>query len=302
MNSVATAPQTDPRLTALVYRVAQQNERIDRLEATLRALARLSDGPPTPEALTDTRPLASAPTPPAVPWPVRRPSEDGEVPATPDAHGFLTLGRAVAGVAHDLNNLLAAVRGFADLLADQTPPGDPRRPLVDDLAGVSDLASGVARQLLCLVRPAGGPPQADVNEVVGRVERVVRALGGARVRLAVEAAADLPAARVPPAELAQVVLNLCLNGCEAMPDGGTLTVRTGAASGAFVVLTVGDTGDGMGDATRARALDPGFTTKADGRGLGLMAVRDIVARAGGHVEFEAAPGRGTLARVYFPAG
>ncbi len=436
--AVADAPLAD-----LLARVEQQEERLRRMEATLRALARLPDAPapqPSPPAtLTDTKRAASAVTPPIIPLPARpkpagRPTVHGLPPDRPEAEAdllraavdlapeatvgvdaagavrvwnpaaaklfgwsagevigssppflpddradehadllrggpardvptvrrgkdgalipvrvtvapgrsggvvftfradetiaphppdadptagrFVALGRALAGVVHDFNNLLSVIQGHAELLAEKAEPGSPQREAADTIAATTDLAAGVTRHLLAVAKPEPGtPPRTDINLLLGRLDRVLRAVLGARITLAVTPAPGLGLAAVHPAELTQVLLNLATNARDAMPDGGTFTVRTAAQfagagrpgwpadgpAGEFVVLTVGDTGAGMDEATRARVFDPFFTTKPTGvgTGIGLTTVRDVVARAGGHIELESEPGWGTQVRVYF---
>jgi signal transduction histidine kinase len=118
------------------------------------------------------------------------------------------------------------------------------------------------------------------------------------VAVAVTAADGIGLAEVHPADLTQVLLNLAANARDAMPDGGTLTLRTAPAAGGHVVLTVADTGVGMDAATKARMFDPFFTTRDGGTGLGLATVREVVTRAGGRIEVESEPGWGTQVRVY----
>ncbi len=233
--------------------------------------------------------------------------------AAPPARGFAALGRALAGVAHDFNNLLAVIRGHADLLAERAAPGSADRDAAETIAATAELAADATRHLLAVARPQpDAPPRTDVTALVARLARVLQAVVGARVALAVTTADGPGEAAIHPADLTQVLLNLAANARDAMPDGGTLTLRTAVQTagpdrpgwpadvpgGEFVVLTVRDTGAGMDAETRVRAFDPFFTTKPDGTGLGLAAVREVVARAGGHVEVESEPGWGTQVRVY----
>jgi PAS domain S-box-containing protein len=244
--------------------------------------------------------------------------EEGEVlphgpSADPADRRFATLGRALAGVAHDFNNLLSVIRGHADLVAERAAAGSADRDSAETIASAAELAADVAQHLLAVARPEPGtPPRTDINLLLTRLARVLKAVVGARVTLALTPADGLGQAAVHPADLAQVLLNLATNARDAMPGGGTLTVRTAAQTvgpdrpgwpadvpgGEFAVLTVADTGSGMTAAVRERAFDPFFTTKADGIGLGLATVREVVARAGGHIEVESEPGWGTRVRVY----
>ena len=251
------------------------------------------------------RPAADALPPPVIA--VARPD--------PVTERFAALGRTVAGVAHDFNNLLAVVQGHAEMLAEQFAPGSPQRESAEAIVATADTAAGVSRRLLGVARPdPDDPVRTDVNLLVARLDRLVRSVVGAKVTTAVTLAPGLRPVAVHPSDLTQVVLNLVTNARDAMPDGGTLTVRTASQpggpdrpgwpaevpAGEFVVLTVADTGVGMDEATRLRVFDPLFTTKGQGTGVGLMAVREIVTRAGGHIEIESEPGWGTQARVYLP--
>jgi two-component system cell cycle sensor histidine kinase/response regulator CckA len=212
---------------------------------------------------------------------------------------FATLGRSLAGVAHDFNNLLSVIRGHADLLIERAPQGSADRESAETIAATAELAADVTRRLLSVARPEPGTPhRTDVNGLVAGLSRVLRAVVGARVTVAVTTADGIGLAEVHPADLTQVLLNLAANARDAMPDGGTLTVRTAPAAGGFVVLTAADTGVGMDAATRARMFDPFFTTRDGGTGLGLATVREVVTRAGGHIEVESEPGWGTQVRVY----
>jgi signal transduction histidine kinase len=217
-------------------------------------------------------------------------------------------------VAHDFNNLLAVIQGYAGLLVEQAAAGSPSRDAADTIVAAAELAGEVSRHLLSVVRPEPGTaPRADVNLLLNRLGRVLKAIVGAQVTLAITPAAELELAAIHPAELTQVLLNLTTNARDAMRGSGTLTIRTATQpagpdrsgwpadvpAGEFVVLTISDTGSGMDEATRLRAFDPFFTTKAkDGHGIGLATIREIVARIGGHVELESEPGWGTQVRVY----
>ncbi|OWK41756.1 two-component system sensor histidine kinase NtrB [Fimbriiglobus ruber] len=233
-----------------------------------------------------------------------------------DARGFVALGRVVAGVVHDFNNMLSVIQGNAELLAEQFAQGTEQRTAAETIAATADVAAGVVRHLMTVARPEPGiPPRTDPNLLLKRLDRLVRAIVGARVRVTIAPTLDAGFAKVAAAEFTQIVLNLTTNARDAMPTGGTLTVRTAVQAipadrpgwparvpaGMFVVLTVIDTGTGMDEATLHRAFDPYFTTKpGTGTGIGLMAVRDIVTQAGGHIEIQTEVDWGTQVRVYLP--
>jgi two-component system cell cycle sensor histidine kinase/response regulator CckA len=273
--------------------LSDHEERLRRVEAALRALARPDAPPATPRV---------APRPVPVP------------PADPTR--FTTLGRALAGTAHDLNNLLAVVHGYAELLAGELA-GDPRQEAATVLRSAAELAGGVVRHLLAVARPdPAAPARTPVGEHLAGLERLLRAVvagGPGRVTLAVEHGCGGAAARLAPAELTQIVLNLAVNAREAMPGGGELVVRTAAveagpdAAGGppasdWVAVGVSDTGRGLPAAVRERLADPAGLARADAGGLGLMTVADILARRGGHLRAAPAGGPGTSVWVYLPRG
>ncbi len=298
----ATDTAADPTTT-----LTDHEERLRRVEATLRALARLPAGDPD-RKVTETKLLAPLATPKVLPWPAARTPAADPPPADPTAERFVTLGRALAGTAHDLNNLLAVVQGYAELLIEELA-GDPRRESAVGIQAAAELAGGVVKQLLSVARPtAGTPPRTDVGLHLGRLERLLKAVvtGGAGVRLAVDHGCGAAFAGVVPAELTQIVLNLAVNARDAMPDGGDLLIRTGTlqggpagdgwpaglAAGGWVEVSVTDTGHG---------IDPAALGRPAG-GLGLMTVGDILARCGGHLLLESPAGAGTRARVFLPRG
>ncbi len=214
------------------------------------------------------------------------------------------VGRLAGGVAHDFNNLLTVIRGNAELLAPSFKGADAA--LLDDLILASDRATALVRQLLVFSRRQPARVEVlDLNEVVGALSGLLRRLLGARVAVEIVVADAPVTVRADRSHLEQVVMNLAVNARDAMPGGGTLTVRTGTAEGPpgrLARLTVSDTGTGMTDEVRARIFEPFFTTKGPdkGTGLGLATVFGIVQQSGGTIEVESAPGAGTTFRVDLP--
>ncbi|MBN9518651.1 response regulator [bacterium] len=217
------------------------------------------------------------------------------------------LGRLVGGIAHDFNNLLTVIIGGCEMAARSVAPGDPAGRWLETARLAGGRAADLTARLLTFARE--GPARsgtADLNAVLKDAEALVRPTVGDRVRVVTEYAPDLPPVPVDAGPLTQVLLNLAVNARDAMPDGGTLTVRTAAIpfdGRPGTRLAVTDTGVGMDAATQARVFDPFFTTKPVGKGtgLGLATVHGIVHAAGGRVWVQSAVGAGTTFTVEFPA-
>lgn len=221
------------------------------------------------------------------------------------------LGRLAGAIAHDFNNLLTVINGYTELLlADQGPGGAELEQILQ--AGLK--AADLTRQLLAFSRRQAVDPQTlDLGEVVTQMEVLVRRLLTERIRLVIERDPGPQPFVADRGQIEQVVLNLVINARDAMPEGGVLTLSTQTVAlnsstyegadlllpGTYVRLTVSDTGVGMDQATRERAFEPFFTTKTHGTGLGLAVVRDIVDRAGGHLQVATHPGRGTSFSLWF---
>jgi len=222
-----------------------------------------------------------------------------------------TVGQLAGGVAHDFNNILAAISGFAELLRDDLEPDDPRRADTEEIIKGTRRGSELTRQLLAFSRKQVlQPVTVDLNLVVEETAAMLRPLLGATLHL-VTLHAPLPApVFADRTQLEQVLVNLALNARDAMPDGGTLTIEVGVrpalhgtmSSPAMVVLEVTDTGLGMTPEVAARIFEPFFTTKplGQGTGLGLATVHGIVQQSGGTVRVRTAPGAGTTFTVSLP--
>jgi signal transduction histidine kinase len=228
-----------------------------------------------------------------------------------------SVGRLAGGVAHDFNNLLTVILGNVELLLAETGSDDPKRGALEEIAQAGSKAADLTRQLLALGRRQVVRPRLlDLNALVTGLEPLLRRLLGEDLELRVERAADPGWVRADPSQLEQVVMNLVINARDAMPEGGRLTLATAnaelpasdagglppAAPGAYVMLAVKDTGQGMDEATRAQIFEPFFTTKAPGKGtgLGLATVYGIVKQSAGIIRVESAPGQGSTFRVYLP--
>ena len=144
------------------------------------------------------------------------------------------------------------------------------------------------------------PRPLDLNAVVAEVGALLQRLLGDHVELDILAAPALGTVRADPGQIEQVIVNLVVNGRDAMPDGGKLTIRTRNAEDGFVELSVSDTGGGMDEQTRAQVFEPFFTTREQGVGLGLASVYGIVQQSGGDVSVESEPGIGSTFTVRLP--
>lgn len=226
------------------------------------------------------------------------------------------LRRLAGGVAHDLNNVLAVIRGNSDLLLRGLPAAHPLRGHAESIKRATEWGTVLARQILTTIRTPGVAAEAvDPGWVVESVLCLLRPVLDGAVTVLTRLDPGVGAVALGQGQLGQVVINLVLNARDAMPEGGRLTVEVTAAdalpadvSGAaapsptgWVVLTVSDTGCGMDEATRARLFQPFFTTKTGkGTGLGLATVHEIVTRAGGAIAVRSAAGQGATLRVYLP--
>jgi two-component system cell cycle sensor histidine kinase/response regulator CckA len=226
------------------------------------------------------------------------------------------IGRLAGGVAHDFNNVLTAILGYADFLLEDVAP--PSRPDVEGIQKAARTAAALTRQLLAFSRQQVIQPEiVDVNTIVANTEKLLRRLLREDVEMRLKLEPDLPAMKADPGQIEQIVLNLAVNARDAMPDGGTLTIETSCEtnapgstrggmavkSGPCVLLTVSDTGCGMTEDVKSRIFEPFFTTKAFGKGtgLGLATVYGIVQQMEGYVEVDSEPGRGARFRVCLPA-
>jgi two-component system, cell cycle sensor histidine kinase and response regulator CckA len=224
------------------------------------------------------------------------------------------VGRLASGVAHDFNNLLTTIRGFSDLLLHDLPPGDQRRSDAEQIRKAADRGALLSRQLLSFGRKQVAQPRpVNLNAVVGGMQELIRRLAGADIRLEVSLQPGLGSVRMDGGQLEQVLVNLVLNAREAMPGGGTLTIKTterevgGAARswhlppGHYAVLEIGDTGSGVELEGMGQAFEPFFSSPHPQRaGLGLSIVYGIVRHSGGAVRVSSEPEQGTVVKVYLP--
>ena len=221
-----------------------------------------------------------------------------------------------SGISHDFNNLLTGMLGYGELLLMGSNLGDRERRKVEAIVEAAIQARSITQQLLAFGRRQPLQPAAvKLNTVVADLSDFLRGMLGRNVKFATDLQPGLGEVRIDPTQLIQVIVNLVANSRDAMPQGGSLTVKTstlsvaepdaqlpGIKSGNYAVLAISDTGCGMDEKTQARIFEPFFTTKPEGRGtgLGLASVHGIIEQSGGHVRVSSRVGEGTTFRVYLP--
>jgi PAS domain S-box-containing protein len=225
------------------------------------------------------------------------------------------VGRLAGGVAHDFNNALGVILGYTELLMRQAAEGQKGK--LEQILKATQRASGLTRQLLAFSRKQIVDPKVlDLNALSADLEKMLGRLIGEDIDLAIVPGADLGLVKADPGQLQQVVMNLCVNARDAMPDGGLLRIETanvevGAghfaglepmAAGRYVMLAISDTGGGMDEQILSKIFEPFFTTKEEGKGtgLGLAMVYGIVKQAGGYVWVSSEVGRGTTFTMCLP--
>jgi PAS domain S-box-containing protein len=227
------------------------------------------------------------------------------------------VGQLAGGVAHDFNNLLTVITGHAGLLLETTADEVSRSDLEAIAAAAASSADLVGQLLAFGRRTMMRPEVTDLSSVVEDVIPMLRRLLPETIAIETTIGTSLPPVRVDPGQIQQVVLNLAINGRDAMPSGGRLRIRTcarevgpaeaarmvGCKPGAYVELSIADEGIGMDAATRERVFEPFFTTKAAGRGtgLGLATVYGIVKQSDGYIALESSVDHGSTFRVLIPA-
>lgn len=227
------------------------------------------------------------------------------------------VGQLAGGVAHDFNNILTAIIGHCDLMLMRHSPGDIDYDDIQQIRGNSNRAASLTRQLLAFSRQQTLRPQVlQLPDVVTEVSTLLKRLLDETVSLVVKHGRALGAVRADPGQLEQVIVNLAVNGRDAMPEGGTLTIETYSVSaddvrrmgndimppGEYTALRVTDTGTGIPPNLLGKIFEPFFTTKEVGKGtgLGLSTVYGIVKQSGGFIFAESEQGRGASFAVYLP--
>ncbi|MBL8841533.1 MAG: response regulator [Planctomycetes bacterium] len=215
------------------------------------------------------------------------------------------IGRLASHVAHDFNNFLTVVLGYAGSVLAELPPRSPLRFEVEEIARTAERASWLTRQLLTFSRPSRLAPEAlDLGQAIRELAPLLERQLGSAITLSLDLVDDLPPILAHPTQVEQVILNLALNARDALPTGGRLELKLRRdLREPGVVLEVTDDGIGMAPEVRARLFEPFFSTKEEGKGsgLGLAIVDAIVRERGGSITVESTPGAGSCFRLRFPA-
>ncbi len=227
------------------------------------------------------------------------------------------LGHLAGGIVHDVNNILAAVSGNAQLM--DFAAGDDNQEYAENIINSANQGVRMLRKLLAFARGSDGESVAtDLRTIAREVTTLIRKSFGMDYQLKLEADDEVAPVLVEPTHIHQILMNLAVNARDAMPTGGRITVRvttrtvTDAApslvaaavkAGAYTVLEVADTGPGIPDEVRAHLFEPFFSTKGPdhGTGLGLATVMSLTQRHGGHVTVDTQPGKGACFQCFFPA-
>jgi PAS domain S-box-containing protein len=219
------------------------------------------------------------------------------------------VGRLAGGVAHDFNNILGIISGHAELL--QLGAAQAERARADRIIAATEKAASLTRQLLAFGRKqVMSLKLLDLSTIVEGLSSMVDCLMSPEIQISIQASKNLGLVRADQSQLEQVVMNLATNAREAMPEGGTLTIRIDEFQsskdqpdlppGKYVRLSVSDTGVGMTEEVQSRVFEPFFTTKKSGSGLGLSTVYGIIKQSGGYITVESAPQLGSTFNVFLP--
>jgi PAS domain S-box-containing protein len=228
-----------------------------------------------------------------------------------------SVGRLAGGVAHDYNNMLSVILGYADLAKGRLAPGDPLGEDLQEIIGAAERSADITRQLLAFAsKQTINPTLIDINELVDNMLKMLRRLIGENIELSWLPGVNLGPVQIDLSQFEQILANLCVNARDAITGVGKITIETTrvtldttddaghaeSRSGDFVQLAVSDDGCGMDSETLGRVFEPFFTTKAKGRGtgLGLASVYGIVRQNNGFINIYSEPGQGTTFKIYLP--
>ena len=228
------------------------------------------------------------------------------------------IGILAGGMAHEFNNLLTVISGFARMALRKPKEVERVQECLNEVISAADRAAGLTRDMLAFSRKQPMEPELVRNDAfIGGLQRMLRALLGEIIQISIETVDQAVMALVDRGQLTQVIVNLAANARDAMPDGGVLTITSSATTlgagrlarhpgrkpGRYAAISVRDTGNGMDEDTMVRVFEPFFTTKApgEGTGLGLSVVYGIIEQSGGIIEVTSAVGQGSAFTIFLPA-
>ena len=228
-----------------------------------------------------------------------------------------SIGRLAGGVAHDFNNMLGVILGYAEMAMDQVTEDQPLHSALQGIRQAAERSADLTRQLLAFARKQTVAPQVlDLNQTLEGMLNMLRRLIGEHIDLAWLPGAEVAPVKIDPSQVDQILANLCVNARDAIGDTGRITIETGnllfdqnyladhadAAPGEYVLLAVSDDGCGMDKETMRHVFEPFFTARqaGDGTGLGLATVYGIVKQNNGFINVYSEPGRGTTFKIYLP--
>jgi len=228
------------------------------------------------------------------------------------------VGRLAGGIAHDFNNILLVINGYSDMLVSGAVAPESQLNFLQEIQKAGRRGASLTRQLLTFSRRQVIEPRVfNLNDTVAGMSGMFKRLIGESIKLVAKKNEMAHTVRADEGQVEQVIMNLVINACDAMPEGGRLELETSYREVAspiayeggeivpmrYTVLTVRDSGTGMTPEVKARMFEPFFTTKPEGKGtgLGLATCFGIVQQSGGHITCDTAPGQGTTFEVYLPA-
>ncbi|MEO0814601.1 MAG: ATP-binding protein, partial [Myxococcota bacterium] len=231
-----------------------------------------------------------------------------------EAQKIEAVGRLAGGIAHDFNNLLTAISSFGRFAIETVGQTHEIYPDLEEILSAAEKAEGLTRQLLAFSRKQTVAPKVLLmSDMVRDMERMLQRLLREDVLIETQLDSDPWSVRIDPGAMEQVLINLCVNARDAMPNGGRLQVEVrnrtldatpsiGIRSGEYVQLRVSDEGTGIDPAVLPRIFEPFFTTKEQGKGtgLGLSTCYGVVKQAGGHLDVQSEPGHGSTFSVFLP--
>ena len=227
------------------------------------------------------------------------------------------VGRLAGGVAHDFNNMLGVITGYGELALEQTDPSQKIYPALQEIMKAAHRSADITSQLLAFARKQTISPKVlDINKTVDGLIGMLRRLIGEDIDLAWMPGEAVWTVKIDPGQIDQILVNLCVNARDAIPDVGKIIIETGNVAfdeaycdyhfgfipGEYILLTVSDNGSGMDPETLDNIFDPFFTTKGTGQGtgLGLATVYGIINQNNGFINVYSEPGQGTSFKIYLP--